>query len=49
MAAYVVKTFGVFSYLPVLLFAGTAAGAAIGPFRRSGVKTDRECDKKSVI
>ena len=30
MAAYVVKTFGVFSYLPVLLFAGTAAGAAIG-------------------
>ena len=30
MAAYVVKTFGVFSYFPVLLFAGTAAGAAIG-------------------
>ena len=30
MAAYVVKTFGVFSYLPVLLLAGTAAGGAVG-------------------
>lgn len=30
MAAFVVKTFGVFSYLPVLLIAGTGAGAAIG-------------------
>jgi heptaprenyl diphosphate synthase len=30
IAAYVVKTFGVFSYLPVLLIAGTIAGALIG-------------------
>ena len=30
MAAYVVHTFGVFSYLPVLLAAGTVAGALIG-------------------
>ncbi len=30
IAAYVVKTFGVFSYLPVLLIAGTVAGALIG-------------------
>lgn len=30
VAAYVVKTFGVFSYFPVLLAVGTAAGALIG-------------------
>ena len=30
MAAFVVNTFGVFSYLPVLLTAGCAAGALIG-------------------
>lgn len=30
MAAYVVNTFWVFSYLPVLLAAGTVAGALIG-------------------
>ena len=30
VAAYVVRTFGVFSYMPVLLFAGTAAGGVIG-------------------
>ena len=30
IAAYVVKTFGVFSYLPVLFVVGTAAGAVIG-------------------
>ena len=30
MAAFVVHTFGVFSYLPVLLAAGTVAGALIG-------------------
>ena len=30
MAAFVVHTFGVFSYLPVLLAAGTAAGALVG-------------------
>ena len=30
IAAYVVHTMGVFSYLPVLLAAGTAAGALIG-------------------
>ena len=30
VAAFVVKTFGVFSYLPVLLAAGCGAGAAIG-------------------
>lgn len=30
MAAFVVRTFGVFSYLPVLLAAGTVAGALIG-------------------
>lgn len=30
MAAFVVHTFGVFSYLPVLLAAGTIAGALIG-------------------
>lgn len=30
MAAFVVHTFGVFSYLPVLLAAGCAAGALIG-------------------
>ena len=29
-AAFVTKTFGVFSYLPVLLIAGTVAGALIG-------------------
>ena len=30
IAAFVTKTFGVFSYLPVLLIAGTVAGALIG-------------------
>ena len=30
VAAFVTKTFGVFSYLPVLLIAGTVAGALIG-------------------
>lgn len=30
MAAFVVNTFGVFAYLPVLLAAGTVAGALIG-------------------
>ncbi|MCC8025132.1 MAG: Gx transporter family protein [Clostridium sp.] len=30
MASFVVHTFGVFSYLPVLLAAGTAAGAMVG-------------------
>lgn len=30
VAAFVTKTFGVFSYLPVLLIAGTVAGAFIG-------------------
>lgn len=30
MAAFVVHTFGVFAYLPVLLIAGTAAGALVG-------------------
>lgn len=30
MAAFVVHTFGVFSYLPVLLAAGTVAGALVG-------------------
>ena len=30
VAAFVVKTFGVFAYAPVLIAAGTGAGAAIG-------------------
>lgn len=30
VAAFVVQTFGVFSYFPVIVAAGTAAGAAIG-------------------
>ncbi|MGN0372012.1 MAG: Gx transporter family protein [Enterocloster sp.] len=39
VAAYVVKTFGVFSYLPVLLITGTAAGAAVGVL--GGLVTER--------
>ena len=38
VAAFVTKTFGVFSYLPVLLIAGTVAGALIGLFRRDHFK-----------
>lgn len=39
IAAFVVETFGVFSYLPVLLIAGTAAGAGIGLL--GGLVTER--------
>lgn len=39
VAAFVVKTFGVFSYLPVLLSAGCGAGAAIGLL--GGIITER--------
>ncbi len=39
VAAFVVKTFGVFSYLPVLLAAGCGAGAAIGLL--GGIITER--------
>ena len=39
VAAFVVKTFGVFAYLPVLLAAGCGAGAAIGLL--GGIITER--------
>lgn len=42
VAAFVTKTFGVFSYLPVLLIAGTVAGALIGLLGRDHFKKDQQ-------
>lgn len=42
VAAFVTKTFGVFSYLPVLLIAGTVAGCTDRTFRRDHFKKDQQ-------
>lgn len=47
VAAYVVRTFGVFSYMPVLLFAGTAAGGVIGLLGGDDIKAAEDGSKGS--